>query len=559
VAGIRLLPAEVAERIAAGEVIDRPAAAVKELIENAVDAGATEIRIDVRGGGLRLIRVADNGGGIPADEVELAFRRHATSKLHELADLERVESYGFRGEALPSLAAVADVDVLTAVENSQGVACSFRAGRLLERVAAARSRGTTITVRDLFTHMPARLKFMRGARGEATEIGAVVRRFTLARPELKLTLVLEGHIAFRADGGDLTDALVAVHGAGAEHAFLPVGPAEAAGVHMHGVVAGRTLTRSNRSQVAVFVNGRYVRPRGLLTAVEEGYHRLLPRGRHAVAALFLDVPPADLDVNIHPAKLDVRLRHEATVARALTEAVQRAYGRYAEGFSPRVDLALSGRQGRLAGMPRRLAEERPGWSWERSGGAELPPGGALPAMRLVGQLHESLLVAETEEGFYLIDQHRAHERVIYERLLEGLDASQTLLEPALVQLPREEARRLAERLAALKALGFDCEEFGPDRFVLRSAPTAGDLAALTGALPELLREAAADGQEWEQRLLASLACRSAVRKGRLLAQPEAHDLVHRLRETESPAVCPHGSPLLVFVPQPLLVRQFGWS
>ena len=562
---IRLLPPSVAERIAAGEVIDRPAAVVRELVENAIDAGATEVRIEARGGGLRSIRVSDNGSGIPEDEAELAFRRHATSKLQELADLERVSTFGFRGEALASIAAVAEVTLVSATEGSTAVSCSFRTGRPLERVPAARSRGTTVTVQDLFSTMPARLKFMRGARAEAGQIGAVVRRYALARPDLRLTLVLEGHVSFRGEGsGDLHEALAAVYGDEVGGMLLPIDPCDPAdtnGVRIAGAIGGRGATRSNRMHLSLFINGRYVRPQRLLAAVEDGYRRFLPRGRHALGALFLDVPPADLDVNIHPAKLDVRLRYEDAVVAALTEAVRSAYGRYPGAVFGRQELALTGRQRLLPGLPQRagrVGEEPARWGWGES--VSTPAGGSLPALRLVGQLHNALIVAEDEQGSYLIDQHRAHERIIYEQFLAHDHAErQALIEPAIVDLPAGAARRLAGRLDALAALGFDCEEFGAERFVLRAAPAGAEMAAIAGSLPDLLQEAALDRDDWRDRLLATLACRAAVRKGRPLSLEEARDLVTRLSAVRSPAVCPHGSPVLLYLAEPFLNRQFDWD
>ena len=556
---IQLLPPSVAERIAAGEVIDRPAAAVKELVENAIDAGATEIVVEAQGGGLRLIRIADNGCGIPASEIELAFRRHATSKLREIEDLDQVLTLGFRGEALASLAAVAEVTMISATEDRAAVRCSFRAGLPLERLSAARSRGTTVTVRELFSAMPARLKFMRGARTEAVQIGAVVRRYALARPGLRLTLMLEGHLAFRSEGsGELSDAMAAAYGDVVAAALMPVGPAETGEAKISGLISRQSLTRANRDQIALFVNDRYVRPRRLLLAIEEGYRPFLPRGRHAVAAIVLDVPPADLDVNVHPAKLDVRLRHESAVVAALTEAIRGAFGRYANIIAPSHDLTLSGGQRRLPGLSGRIAESgNPGWGW--AAGGTLPASSTLPELRLLGQLHDSLIVAEAVQGFYLIDQHRAHERIIYERLQTGDHAEQqSLIEPAILELPGVAAQRFAERLDVLASLGFACEEFGPARFVLRAAPAGDDLASGAAVLAEVLQEAGVEQEDWRDRLLAAMSCRSAIRKGKPLTAAEARDLITRLGTVASPAVCPHGSPILLHVPEPFLARQFHW-
>ena len=550
-ADIRLLAPEVAERIAAGEVIDRPAAVVKELVENAIDAGAREIRVEARGGGLRLIRVADDGCGIPAEQAELAFRRHATSKLRDLAGLEAVTTLGFRGEALASIAAVAEVTLVSATGEDAGVRCVFRAGRPLERVAAARSRGTTVTVVDLFSQLPARLKFMRGARTEAAAIGAVVRRMALARPDLRFTLVLEGHVQFRHDGGDLAAALAAVYGDAFGRGPVSIEPVEIAGARVCGALGDRGVTRGNRSQLALFVNGRYVRARPLLDAVEEGYRRALPRGRHAVGAIFLDVPPPDLDVNIHPAKLDVRLRHENAVCAALTGAVHAAFGRHPTALAATLPLALDGAQPRLRGLAR-VAEDRA--SWPDSSGI----GGASAAFRLVGHADNTLLVVESDAGLLLVDQHRAHERVIYEQL-GGAARSQALIEPALLQLPAGEAERLSGRLDALRALGIVCEEFGGGgRFVVRALPASPDLGALSEALLDALHEAAADAADWRDRLLATIACRAAVRKGAPITGEQARDLLQRLSAIDAPALCPHGSPVMLHLSRAFLARQFDW-
>lgn len=556
-ASIQVLPAVVAERIAAGEVIDRPAAAVKELLENAIDAAASEVRIEARGGGLRSIRVSDNGGGIPADEIELAFRRHATSKLRELTDLDRLETFGFRGEALASIAAVSEVSIVSAREGEIGTRCSFRAGRPLERTAAPRARGTTVTVLELFSQMPARLKFMRGARAEAIQIGAVVRRYALAYPNLRLTLVLDGHHVFRAGGGDLREAAAAAYGETAAAALLPVAPTEAEGVEIGGLISGQSLTYGSRGRLALFVNRRYVRSRGLLAAIEDGYRGFLPRGRHPLAAIFLTVPGADLDVNVHPAKLDVRLRQETAVAAALSEAVRAAFGAHPRTPSAAARLSLDGRQGRFTGL-RRIGESdaaRADWGAP----AAVPGSGLLPALSLVGQVGRALIIAEAEQGFYLIDQHRAHERVIFEHLQDEAGVRpQSLIEPALLEMGESDAERLASRLSSLEALGFVCEEFGPSRFIVRATPSPAGVR-LAGMLPELLIEAAADQEDWRERLLASLACRSAIRKGQRLGQDEARDLVTKLGQARSPAVCPHGSPVLLHLSESFLTRQFAWG
>jgi DNA mismatch repair protein MutL len=557
---IRILPPDVAERIAAGEVIDSPEAVVKELIENALDAGASDIRVDVQGGGLRLIRVADDGCGIPPDQIELAFQRHATSKLRELSDLERIATFGFRGEALASIAAVAEVSVVSAVEGQPGARCVYRAGKPVEKIAAARTRGTTVSVTDLFAALPARLKFLRSQKAEVAAIGAMLRRFALANPNTRFALTINGRLHFRHEGRGLAEALNAVYGSGAAEALMPLEPVEVEGTRISGVIGGRAATRSTRSAIALFVNRRPVVSRPLLDALEEGYRRFLPSGRHPLAALFIDLPPEDVDVNIHPAKLDVRLRHERAICAALTSAVRAAFGRHPTPASPPQRLTLDGAQPRLRGLAPRVAEERGGWrvgdaAWEP--GAAVHGGDALPAVRLLGQANGALIVAESADGLLLIDQHRAHERVIYE-LLAATRAPQALIEPALIDLSVVEQARLAERLAALAELGLICEEFGARRILVRAAPVVPGTSLSANAIAEILHAAAAEQDDWRDRLLATIACRTAIRKGRALTPAEARDLVEKLSRTRSPASCPHGSPIVLQIGHALLARQFDW-
>jgi DNA mismatch repair protein MutL len=301
------LPRDVAERIAAGEVVERPVSVVRELLDNAIDAQAAEITIEVRGGGLELIRVSDDGVGIPAAEVEVAFERHATSKLRSVDDLWDLRTLGFRGEALASIGAVAEVTLLTrAGPDVVGTQVVFRGGEVIRTSAAARQRGTTVAVRHLFHNVPARLKFLAGGRGESLLIGQIVRRYALAYPSLRLTLLLDGHPSFRASGsGDLGTALAEVYGPSVAQAMRARPPAEVEGAHVSGYVSGQTATRPGRQHLTFIVNGRWAASRGLLVALEAAYRPLLPRGRHPVAALFLDVPPAELDANVHPAKTEV--------------------------------------------------------------------------------------------------------------------------------------------------------------------------------------------------------------------------------------------------------------
>jgi DNA mismatch repair protein MutL len=564
---IRVLPPSVSARIAAGEIIERPASVVKELVENALDAGASHIRVDIRGGGLSQIRVGDDGVGIPAAELRLACQRHATSKLAN-DDLSQVRSLGFRGEALPSIAAVAELTLVSAADESGvGWRLTLRDGHVVIEEPAPRPRGTTVTVRQLFQNVPVRLATAARAQTEIALIGQVVRRLALAVPTVRLALFVDRRLVFQTSGsGDLATTMAEVYGTALADSLLPLGPVEVAGARLWGVVAGPEVTRPGRGQVNLIVNGRWVQPRGLLNLLEAAYRPLLPRGRHPVLALAVDVAPDQVDVNIHPSKLEVRLLAERAIGTALGELVRTALGRRPVPlvFSPDTGLdALA--------PPHTLAETSGSYDDE---GVIVTPG--LPPLRLVGQLQARLLLLEGESGLYLVDQHRAHERILYERLTaahgDAGDEPVALPEPLLLELRPAQVARFSRRLDELAALGFECEVFGGRTFLLRAAPvlpgvfagTSHERLAGLGEPDQLapmllaLADEDAESEDWKEHLLVQLSCRTALRRGRPLERPAMRALVEGLGHTSAPAVCPHGSPLLMHVGGDLLEKQFGW-
>lgn len=569
---IRPLDPRVVERIAAGEVIERPVSVVKELLENAIDAGAREITVELRGGGLRAIKVSDDGAGIPADELELAFTRHATSKLREADDLWRIGSLGFRGEALASIGAMSEVLLVSATDAAgEGAGVLVEDGEVIERFARARARGTTVTVRNLFAHQPARLKFMRSPRTESAQVSALVRRYALAYPDRRFRLVLDGHQSFSSSGsGDLQDVLGAVYGRAIARTLLPLEEAAvaAAGARIGGVISGPQLNRPSRRNITFFVNRRWATPRGLAEALESAYRPFFPRGRHPLAAIFLDLPPDAVDVNVHPAKIEVRLLAEAEVAAALTETVRAALSkRHAAQRSTTFQLAEL-RSLAPTPLPNNGIAERPA-PWDTTGPGneshqapdEAIAGPNLPPLRLLGQLHNALLLAEGPDGLYLVDQHRAHERIIYERLLqqeEGAEREQEPIEPLVLELGPLQAALLDDRLPELEELGISCEHFGGRSFLVRALPAMGPHEDLAASLPELFDELIEDDEGWRDRLLINLSCRAALRKGRPLAPDERRDLLSRLAQTATPMTCPHGAPIILRLDQTLLSRQFRW-
>lgn len=560
---IRVLPSGVAARIAAGETIERPASVVKELVENAIDAGAANVQIDIRGGGLGLIRVGDDGCGIRAADLWLACQRHATSK-YPAAGLGAVQTLGFRGEALPAIAAVGELTIVSAADaTGVGWKLSLRDGDVAADEPAPRPRGTTVSVRRLFEKLPARLAAMRPPT-ELAQIAQTVRRLALAAPAIRLALHVDDKRVLATSGsGDLAICLGEVLGGALTEALLPLGPVEAGRTRAWGVIAGPETTRAGRSGVHLSVNGRAAAARGLLATLEAAWRPVLPRGRHPILALAIEAAPERVDVNIHPAKEEVRLRDEQALGQALGVAVRETLGRLPIPLAapPLTGVAALARE---AG----LAEASPAFDGE--GPIETP---GLPPLRLVGQLRGRLVLLEGDDGLYLVDQHRAHERVLYQRLraADG-GAARALTDPLLLELRSHQAARFAARLRDLAAVGFEVESFGGRTFLLRGAPSLpgvlgdeGDAMAGLGAPDELLRgllaladDPAGDGEGWRERLLVSLACRSAVRRGVGLGRPAMRALIAALGQTEAPAVCPHGSPLLMRVGADLLERQFGW-
>jgi len=630
---IRALERRTIERIAAGETIERPASVVKELVENAIDAGAREITVELRGGGTRAIKVSDDGAGIPADELPLAFARHATSKLRDADDLWHLDSLGFRGEALASIGAMGETLLITATDDSgEGAGVLVSDGWIVESFGRARARGTTVTVRALFADIPARQKFLRPARTESAQINATVRRYALARPDLRFRLVLDGHLSFQSDGdGDLGGALAAVYGAQVARAMTPlpdIDVAGAGGARLWGVLGGPQLHRPSRKQLSFFVNGRWATPRNLADALEAAYRPFFPRGRHPVGAIFIELPPEGVDVNVHPAKAEVQLLHERAIAEALAGAVRATLARHqvAKGNAGFQLAALRGLDmGELAalrGLPLAdlaLAEERAPWDaapvGEAPALADLPPiaGPNLPPLRFMGQLRDALLLAEGPDGLYLIDQHRAHERIIYERLLVGLASGRAAgegspqrrrdaeddreggrnrrhrdtegdgsedekasgagayaperkagaympepIEPIVIELGPLQAALLDDRLPELAEVGIVCESFGGRSFLIRALPPLGEHEDLRDALPWLVEELVEDDEGWRERLMINLSCRAALRKGRPLSVAQARGLLTGLAACDTPATCPHGSPIILHLDEALLTKQFGW-
>ena len=552
---IRVLATEVVSKIAAGEVIERPASVVKELIENSLDAGATQVSVEAQGGGVELIKVSDNGEGIPASELELAFHRYATSKIGSLEDLERISSLGFRGEALPSIAAVAEVEVSSQTSSdSVGSYVCLRKGEVARRESQARSQGTTVTVHRLFRYFPARLKFLKSTSTENSHIAHLVTQYALAFPEVKFNLALDKRSSLSTTGnGDLGEVVSGVYGPELAQRMLEVEKNEAL-TKVSGLIGPPSLARSNRNYLSFIVNRRWVHSPLLTRAVEEAYHGLLMDGQHPIAVINISLPPQELDVNIHPAKAQIRFCHDQTVFSSVQKAVEEALGRTPIATSKPVPFSGSSGQWQ---RPRMIMDNEPAFAV-----AQLPAL-ELPVLRVLGQLANTYIIAEGPDGLYLIDQHAAHERILYDRILEQWSQKevevQGLLQPMNIEFsPREEeALRASEEF--LTQFGFTIEPFGNRSYLIRAIPALVARANIIEIVSALLDSLAVkeSPSPWEGRIAESLACHGAIRAGQQLTNEEMRELMKQLEHTKQPRACPHGRPTMIHLSAQQLEKEFG--
>lgn len=572
---IRMLPDALASQIAAGEVVERPASVVKELVENALDAGASRIQVRVEGAGQRLIEVSDDGLGIPVAELPLALERHATSKLAAAEDLEHIHTLGFRGEAL---AAIASVSRFTLTSRPPASAAAARiqvdAGQraALEQVGAP--VGTLAHVEDLFFNLPARRKFLKGDATERRHISQLVARYALAYPGVAFDLQMDGRHTLQTSGnGERREILATLYDAGLARRMIPVEAPDAL-VGVSGFISPPDLTRGNRAELTFFVNGRWVQDSALAAATIQAYHGLLMVGRYPLVVLFIELPSELVDVNVHPTKAEVRFAQRDRVFTTLQRAVRRAL--LAHAPLPQLEPLHPGLAWRPMPAPAEPAPEPYSElamppeqdAAAPAGQAALPavaqprlPG--VPLLRLVGQVGSAYLVAEGADGLYLVDQHAAHERVLYERFQSQRSqlGSQLLLEPATVQLPAAQAELLEGQLDTLRGLAFDIEPFGPQTYKVRAIP-----ALLLGSDPEAaLRAVVEDFEEDEQplekqleaKLIARICKRIAVKAGQSLSPEAQHALLRDLEACEAPRTCPHGRPTMIHLSIDVLEKQFG--
>jgi DNA mismatch repair protein MutL len=589
---IRLLSSEVASQIAAGEVVERPASVVKELTENALDAGAKHISISIMDAGRTLIEVADDGHGIPADELELAASRHATSKLILSDDLFHIQTLGFRGEALASIGSVSHFTITSRVESArEGARLKVDGGIAgkVEKVGAP--VGTVVHVENLFYNVPARLKFLKTDVTERRAIDSLVTRYALAYPHVRFKVTDGKSVTLQTAGdGDRRAILAALYGVDVAKQMLEVMATEdpstdsrQGGMTLTGYISPVSLTRSNRKEITFFINGRWVQEISLNSALLQAYHTLLMVGRYPLSAMFLEMAPEDVDVNVHPTKAEVRFRSQDKIFSFVQRSVRKALLAYTP--VPSVSPQLWGSRS-VPSEPREIGID---WSMaqETVSSDQLPvtdyesrstnsdPSSTVhgqssfstgvPLLRLIGQIGSTYLVAEGPDGLYLIDQHAAHERVLFEKLMAQREnkniPSQQLLAPEVVTMPPQSAKTLMEQLPLLNRFGFEVEEFGTNTFQVRAMPalfSGGDPVSALRALVEDFEEDESPLQaEVEARIAGRVCKRLAVKGGQALTPEEQRSLLNDLEACQSPRTCPHGRPTMIHLTVDALERQFG--
>ena len=582
---IRLLSPEVASQIAAGEVIERPASVVKELLENSLDANAKNITISIEDAGRTLVEIADDGSGIPANELELAASRHATSKLVRADELFSISTLGFRGEALASIGSVSHTTLTARVKDSKEGAHLKIDGGISGKVQKIGAPvGTVVRVENLFYNVPARLKFLKTDVTERRAIDALVTRYALAYPDVRFKLSEGRSVSLQTAGdGDRRAILASLYGVDVAKQMLEV-LSDGEGFKLSGFISPTSLTRSNRKDITFFVNGRWVQDISLNSALLQAYHTLLMVGRYPLTTLFLEVNPTEVDVNVHPAKAEVRFKTQDKVFSFIQRSTRKALLAYTP--VPSVSQTLWGNRASISTETRQT-----GIDWSIAHDEKLtvdsreltvdspvstadikPPTSnyqpstlSVPLLRLIGQIGATYLVAEGPDGLYLVDQHAAHERVLFEKLMTQHEMrkipSQTLLSPIVVNLPPAQAKLLEGQLEVLAHFGFEVEEFGSNAFQVRAMPALFAGSDPTYALKAIVEDFEEDESPLQSEIEAKLAgrvCkRLAVKAGQVLSQDEQRALLTDLENCDSPRTCPHGRPTMIHLSVDMLERQFG--
>ena len=576
--------------IAAGEVVERPASVVKELVENALDAGATEISVEIRGGGVEQIRVSDNGRGIPHDEVEIAFQRFATSKLSDASDLDAIPTLGFRGEALPSIASVARMSVVTRhADEEYGTRLDLDEGVVTDKNRQGVSPGTVMTVRQLFRNVPARRKFLRTTATETSHIQNMVTRYALAYPEVRFALNTGRSSLLTPGSGSLRETVAAIYSLNVAENMLDIAEYDEGAEQriVTGMVCQPALSRANRSFMNFFVNRRWVQSRMLGYALEQAYHGFMKERRYPMAVIDIAIDYDQVDVNVHPSKTEVRFRSGDRVFSAIQQAVRHTLTAY----SPVPELRRTDVNRPAYPYPSTRDANRNFWPIEpfnpssavvadRNGEvsselqdvastvADIDPVGfthkqALPVLRVLGQVQSTYIAAEGPDGLYLIDQHAAHERILFERIKADSAASapqsQSLMEPLTTELNPLQQELVETHMQTFADLGLLIEPFGGNVYIIRAVPSILTDVDPAKALVDMLDEMAQGGEveSWSDRAAYSLSCHAAIRAGKVLTREEMTALTRELEQCQQPHTCPHGRPTIIHLSGSRLEREFG--
>ena len=607
---IRKLDEQLSNLIAAGEVVERPASVVKELVENAVDAHSTTVEIHLEEAGLSSIRILDNGDGIAEDDCLLAFDRHATSKIQDENDLFRIRTLGFRGEALPSIASVSELELITSTGDTAGTHLVIKGGEVMRLEKAASRKGTDITVRNLFFNTPARLKYMKTINTELGSITDIVYRLAMSHPDVSFRLFHnEKKLLHTSGNGDVQQVLAAIYGVAAAKKMIPV-QAESLDFTITGYMALPELTRASRNYISTIVNGRYVKNFSLVKAIQQGYHTLLPIGRYPIGFLSIEMDPMLVDVNVHPAKLEVRFSKEAELLKLMETAIQQAFhnlqlipdasvttnkkikqesvqgtfqfdhgapaaslptrtfvNEYMPPAAPIVQEAAVEKREYI--HPKAAVQEKLQYEadaedtfvveeLERADDGtfeECPPqtGNELPPLYPIGQMHGTYILAQNDQGLYILDQHAAQERINYEYFREkvGQVASevQELLVPYRIDVSLPEFLRLEEQLEELRKVGLFLEPFGHQSFLVRSHPTwfpkGQEVEIIEEMMQQVLKLKRVDIRKLREEAAIMMSCKASIKANQYITNDEIFALLEDLRKTTNPYTCPHGRPILV--------------
>ncbi|MEW6586401.1 MAG: DNA mismatch repair endonuclease MutL [Nitrospirota bacterium] len=556
---IKILPIDLRNKIAAGEVIERPASVVKELIENSIDAGSTDIRVDVLYGGKRLIKVSDNGAGMDREDALLCFERHATSKLATEHDLFDIKTMGFRGEALSSIASVAKIKLVTGLKGSPaGVQVEVDGGKIGE-IRDAPSVGTSIEVRDLFFNTPVRKKFLKATSTELFHIIDTVTKNALSYPGIGFRLLSDNHETMQVPvSSGRKERILQIYGEEFLAGLMELN-AGISGIKLEAYISKGENFRNSRSHQVIFINGRPVKDQSISSAMYKAYEGILPQGRHPIFFLFMEIDPAKVDVNVHPTKREVRFQDRESVYRfvltSVREVIRKERGEYTKQFAtpPAPDVP-----------PPPYAHNVRDWS---STYRDIPASMVAEAMELAYRpmlphlyLGETFVAVSGKGGLTLIDHHAAHERILYEKFLKGLNiGSHRLLFPRQIKLSAKEYTAVMDNLDVVRDFGIDIDDFGFDTVIVRSLPDALEQADMRGILADVassVLDGIAPGKSLKEELAARIACHSSVRGKEILTQEGVSQLIADLEQTENPDQCPHGRPTRIFFSLDDLKKMF---